>query len=67
MPVSSLSPAWRDSGSMRRAIARVTAAIRDGVNVVPPIIDAVEAKATLGEISDALRSVFGEHEDTGTF
>jgi methylmalonyl-CoA mutase N-terminal domain/subunit len=32
-----------------------------GANLMPPIIAAVEAKATVGEISDAMRSVFGEH------
>jgi methylmalonyl-CoA mutase N-terminal domain/subunit len=30
---------------------------------VPPIIAAVEARATLGEVSDALRGVFGEHRE----
>jgi methylmalonyl-CoA mutase N-terminal domain/subunit len=30
---------------------------------VPPIIAAVEAHATLGEIADALRRVFGEHHE----
>ena len=42
--------------------AIVTAARSDG-NLVPPIIHAVEAQATVGEISDALRSVFGEHKE----
>ncbi|MEO8521556.1 MAG: methylmalonyl-CoA mutase family protein, partial [Acidobacteriota bacterium] len=32
-------------------------------NLVPPIIEAVEASATVGEISDALRGVFGEHRE----
>jgi hypothetical protein len=30
---------------------------------VPPIVRAVEAHATVGEISDAMRGVFGEHEE----
>ena len=50
----------------RLADARSTlspAAARDGDNLVPPIIAAVEARATLGEISDAMRAVFGEHEE----
>ncbi len=34
---------------------------RDGANLMPPIIDAVRAYATLGEISDAMRRVFGEY------
>jgi methylmalonyl-CoA mutase N-terminal domain/subunit len=35
----------------------------DGTNLVPRVLDAVEARATLGEISDAMRRVFGEHRD----
>ena len=35
----------------------------DGSNLVPPIIGAVEARATVGEISDTLRAVFGEHKE----
>ncbi|MNC88880.1 methylmalonyl-CoA mutase [compost metagenome] len=31
-------------------------------NLVPPIIRAVEARATLGEIADTLRRVFGEYQ-----
>ena len=48
------------------AIDAVVAAARDGSNVVPAIIDAVEARATVGEISDAMRTVFGEHQETST-
>ena len=36
---------------------------RTGGNLVPPVLDAVEAQATLCEIADALRSVFGEYEE----
>jgi methylmalonyl-CoA mutase N-terminal domain/subunit len=31
---------------------------------MPPIIEAVEARATVGEISNALRAVFGEYRDS---
>ena len=34
-----------------------------GENLVPPIVSAVEAYATLGEIADTLRAVFGEYRD----
>jgi methylmalonyl-CoA mutase N-terminal domain/subunit len=54
----------RDAGRWRAALAEVTAAAREGANLVPPIIAAVESMATVGEISDALRAVFGEFEDT---
>jgi len=54
----------RDSAGWRAALDRVTAAAGEGTNLVPPIIAAVESLATVGEISDALRGVFGEFEDT---
>jgi methylmalonyl-CoA mutase, N-terminal domain len=53
--------ARRDRVAVANALADVTAAARDGRNLVRPVITAAHAKATLGEISDALRSVFGEH------
>ena len=56
----------RDSGAWRSAIDAVAAAARGSDNLVPPIIAAVEAYATVGEISDALRSVFGEHKEIDT-
>ena len=54
----------RDQGAWRSAIDAVTAAARGSDNLVPPIIAAVEARATVGEIADAMRAVFGEHRDT---
>jgi len=55
--------AARDAGAWRAAMDGVAAAAAGGANLVPPIIAAVEARATLGEISDALRGVFGEHRE----
>ena len=55
--------ARRDASAWQAAIDDVIAAARSSVNLVPPIVRAVECYATLGEISDALRSVFGEHEE----
>jgi methylmalonyl-CoA mutase N-terminal domain/subunit len=55
--------ASRDAVAWRAALEGVVAAARGGTNLVPPIVHAVEARATVGEISDALRSVFGEHEE----
>ena len=52
------------SGLATRRSTRSSAAARGSDNLVPPIIAAVEARATVGEISDALRRVFGEHEET---
>ena len=48
----------------RKAIAWGYFSHASGDNLVPPVIAAVEARATLGEIADTLRSVFGEHRDT---
>ncbi|MGE3403587.1 MAG: methylmalonyl-CoA mutase family protein, partial [Vicinamibacterales bacterium] len=48
----------------RAALAAVGAAARSGDNLVPPIVAAAEQRATLGEIADTLRAVFGEHQDS---
>ena len=56
--------ATRNQASCATALEAVSAAARDGSNLVPPIITAVEAKATVGEVSDAMRRVFGEYQDT---
>ena len=55
--------ASRDASAWRAAIAGVETAARDGSNLMPPILAAVEARATLGEIADAMRRVFGEYRD----
>jgi methylmalonyl-CoA mutase N-terminal domain/subunit len=55
--------AGREAGAWRQALAGVEAAARGGSNLVPAVIQAVEARATLGEIADALRTVFGEHRE----
>jgi methylmalonyl-CoA mutase N-terminal domain/subunit len=54
----------RDESGARAAIAGVEAAARGTANLVPVIIAAVEARATLGEVADAMRRVFGEHRET---
>lgn len=51
----------RDNTVATAATERVSQAARDGENLMPHIIHAVESLATLGEISDAMRSVFGEY------
>jgi methylmalonyl-CoA mutase N-terminal domain/subunit len=56
--------ASRDPSRWRAALDAVTAAARGADNLVPPIVHAVEAHATVGEISDAMRAVFGEHRDS---
>jgi methylmalonyl-CoA mutase N-terminal domain/subunit len=50
----------RDNERVQQALAALEAGAESSVNLMPLIIDAVEAYATLGEISDAMRRVFGE-------
>jgi methylmalonyl-CoA mutase N-terminal domain/subunit len=51
--------AARDADAPRASLDRLEAAARGRDNLMPPILDAVSASATLGEICDRLRSVFG--------
>jgi methylmalonyl-CoA mutase N-terminal domain/subunit len=55
--------ATRDAVAWQAAIEAVRQAAAGTDNLVPPIVAAVEARATVGEISDAMRAVFGEHEE----
>jgi methylmalonyl-CoA mutase N-terminal domain/subunit len=58
--------ASRGTGLWKAALDAVASAARGSDNLVPPIVAAVEAKATLGEIADTLRGVFGEHKEIDT-
>jgi methylmalonyl-CoA mutase, N-terminal domain len=58
--------AERDAAKAAAALAKVEASARDGSNLMPPIVDAVRAWCTLGEISDAMRLVFGEYQPVNT-
>ncbi|GIW39538.1 MAG: methylmalonyl-CoA mutase [Candidatus Binatia bacterium] len=53
--------AERNQKRTEEALRRVTETARGEGNLMPPILDAVRAYATVGEISDALRAVFGEY------
>jgi methylmalonyl-CoA mutase N-terminal domain/subunit len=53
--------AERNQTAAKAAIDKVEATARNGGNLMPVIIDAVRVYATLGEISDAMRKVFGEY------
>ena len=55
--------ARRDSKTWQQAINGVQEAARSGANLMPHIIAAVDAYATVGEISDAMRKVFGEYKE----
>jgi methylmalonyl-CoA mutase N-terminal domain/subunit len=53
----------RDQSAWRAALDSVESAARGHDNLVPRIIAAVEAKATVGEIADTMRGVFGEFRE----
>jgi methylmalonyl-CoA mutase N-terminal domain/subunit len=56
--------ARRNAAQADAAVAAVEARARTGENLMPAIAAAVEAFATVGEISDALRRVFGEYTES---
>ena len=51
----------RDDVKTKVSVQSVEQAAKDGKNLMPVIVEAVENMATLGEISDAMRRVFGEY------
>ncbi len=53
----------RDNDKVRQALVALEQGAAGTANLLPLIIDAVEAYATLGEISDAMRRVFGEQHE----
>ncbi len=53
----------RDAGPWSASLKAVEDAARSGANLMPAIITAVESNATVGEISDTLRRVFGEYKE----
>jgi len=55
--------ARRDVDSCQVALRQIEAAARSGANLMPHILTAVEAYATVGEISDTMRKVFGEYKE----
>jgi methylmalonyl-CoA mutase N-terminal domain/subunit len=56
--------ARRNESSWKQAIAAIQDSASSGDNLMPRILAAVEASATVGEISDAMRGVFGEYQET---
>ena len=56
--------ASRDGGVVDAALADVQATARGAGNLLPPMREALRSRATLGEVSDALRRVFGEYRPT---
>jgi len=56
--------AKRDQTKWQAAIQRVEEVAKSGGNLMPVIVEAVEANGTVGEISDAMRHVYGEYQET---
>ena len=56
--------ARRDNAQNSAALAEVERRARETANLMPAILAAVEACATVGEISDSLRRAFGEYQET---
>ncbi len=54
--------ARRNSVATNSALQQLKQTAMDGGNVMPVVIEAVEHYATLGEIADTLRNIYGEHQ-----
>lgn len=54
----------RDPAKVDRCLQTLNDHAVDGVNIMPSVVEAVEHKATLGEIADTLREVFGEYRQS---
>ncbi len=55
--------AKRDQATATAAVRKVDETARGGGNLMPVIVDAVEKNATVGEICDSMRAVFGEYKE----
>ena len=53
----------RDDDAVKRSLDGLRAAARTTENLMPRILEAVRAYATIGEMCDALRDVWGEYEE----
>ena len=53
----------RDNQAVNEVLGRVRDVARGDESIMPVLIEAVKAYATVGEISDALRDVFGEYRE----
>ena len=56
--------ARRNQQNWQQSLERIEEAAKSGTNLMPHIIHAVENYATVGEISNALRKMFGEYQET---
>ncbi|MFF2352599.1 methylmalonyl-CoA mutase [Kitasatospora sp. NPDC058115] len=59
--------AARDEAAVRAGLDAMLAAARSGASMIPPMLDAVRAEATLGEICNALREEWGIYREAARF
>jgi methylmalonyl-CoA mutase N-terminal domain/subunit len=59
--------AARDEAAVRSALEAMLSAARDGSNMIEPMLDAVRAEATLGEICGVLRDEWGVYTEPAGF
>jgi methylmalonyl-CoA mutase, N-terminal domain len=59
--------AGRDQAAVDTAVARMVEVSRGGDNMIPAMLEACRAEATLGEICDALRAEWGEYREPARF
>ncbi|MFK7904229.1 MAG: methylmalonyl-CoA mutase [Chitinophagales bacterium] len=52
--------AERDSAKVAACLKEIEARVKDGRNLMPAVVEAMDNEATLGEVSDVLRGVYGE-------
>ncbi|HVG63748.1 MAG TPA: methylmalonyl-CoA mutase family protein [Hyalangium sp.] len=57
----------RNNEAVQAALAKIEAAARGTDNMMPPVLEAVKAYATLGEICDVFRKVWGQYREGGAF
>jgi methylmalonyl-CoA mutase N-terminal domain/subunit len=57
----------RDDATVRSALARLRDTARGQENLMPAVLEAVRAYATLGEMAGVLREVWGEHKEPAVF
>jgi methylmalonyl-CoA mutase N-terminal domain/subunit len=57
----------RDGRAATQRLTDLKAACRDGANVMPPLVEAVKAYCTVGEMSDVMREVFAVYEEPAVF
>jgi methylmalonyl-CoA mutase N-terminal domain/subunit len=55
--------AGRDAAALERVLGVLGQTARDGGNILPPIVEAVKVYASLGEICDVLRGIYGEYRE----